>query len=81
MGLFYQLAPNRTLCTNQQSGKKVSKKRITVAVYCNQDGSEYIKPIVINDCKKPRCFGRFEPGSLVSYIPNNRKLLEKNKNS
>jgi len=42
MGLFYQLAPNRTLCTNQQSGKKVSKKRITVAVCCNQDGSEYL---------------------------------------
>ena len=52
-------------------GKKINKDRISVAFLCYQTGDEYFKPIVINNNKEPRCFGKYvEPNTKVSFYFN-----------
>ena len=64
--LFYKLTPDTTLATNGINGIKQSKERLTVALCVNADGSDKLKPIVINKSKAPRCFGKtFNPSSIV----------------
>jgi hypothetical protein len=54
-GLFWKLQPDRTLATQQTSGGKKSKDRITLALTVNADGSEKLEPWVIGRSKNPRC--------------------------
>ena len=49
--LFYKLQPCHTLATSSINGQKVSKERITVALCMNADGSDKLKPIIINKLK------------------------------
>jgi hypothetical protein len=67
--LFYKLLPNRTLSDGPVSGKKVSKERITIAFIASANG-EKIRPIVIGKHQKPRCFGKWNPNSVVDYYFN-----------
>jgi hypothetical protein len=67
--LFYKLLPNRTLADGPVSGKKVSKERITIAFIASANG-EKIRPIVIGKHAKPRCFGKWNPNSVVDYYFN-----------
>ncbi|GKF59962.1 CENP-B homolog protein 2-like protein, partial [Tanacetum coccineum] len=39
-GLFFRLQPDHSLATMQLEGKKQDKERLTVAICCNEDGSE-----------------------------------------
>ena len=57
-GLFYDALPNKTLAKKNEicTGFKASKKRLTVLVGANMDGSEKCKLLVIGKYKKPRCF-------------------------
>nr|CCA19907.1 hypothetical protein TRIADDRAFT_5525 [Albugo laibachii Nc14] len=55
-GLFYCLAPNKTIAQRQVRGLKKSKTRVTVALMCNADGSDKHEPFIIVHAKKPRCF-------------------------
>ncbi len=55
--------------------KKINKDRITVAIIANADGSERIKPIVIGKHQKPRCFGKWNPNSIVSYYFNSNAWM------
>ena len=54
-GLFWKLQPDRSLATQQTSGGKKSKDRITIALTCNADGSEKLEPWIIGHSKNPRC--------------------------
>lgn len=55
-GLFYKLAPNRTLADSVVSGEKRGKERLTVGLCANMDGSIKLPPLVINKSLKPRAF-------------------------
>jgi len=69
--LFYKLQPCHTLATSSINGQKVTKERITVALCMNADGSDKLKPIIINKSKRPRSFGKsFNPQSICSYYHN-----------
>jgi hypothetical protein len=52
--LFYKLLPMSTLATSAVSGTKQSKDRLTIALCMNADGSDKLKPIVINKSARPR---------------------------
>lgn len=55
-GLFYQQAPRRTICSAPLGGLKKSKKRLTIRLLCNADGTYKSHPIVIGNSKHPTCF-------------------------
>jgi hypothetical protein len=55
-GLFFCMPPDRTLASQQLSGIKANKTRITVALCTNADGSDIRKPLFIGHSKKPQCF-------------------------
>ncbi|ETV91149.1 hypothetical protein H310_14160 [Aphanomyces invadans] len=54
---FYCSTPSKTVCTKGIPGRKKVKKRITVAVTSNADGSSKWPLLFIGNARKPRCFG------------------------
>lgn len=76
-GLFWKSTPGKTLATEQVSGKKKEKDRITIAVTCNADGSEYYPLWIIGRSQNPRCFkkGVATRGLNFHYRFNSKKWM------
>ncbi|RHY48324.1 hypothetical protein DYB38_014371 [Aphanomyces astaci] len=53
---FYCMAPHRSITRHRQPGTKKSKKRITIALTTNADGSDVVDPLFIGSAARPRCF-------------------------
>ena len=51
--VIYSAPPDRGLASQQMSGKKKEKFRISIGLACNADGSEQLEPIFIGRAKKP----------------------------
>ena len=70
---FYPYAPpDRGLATQQMSGKKREKFRITIAVACNAEGDK-LDLFFIGKAEKPRCFKKQKPEQRGFYYRNNKK--------
>jgi hypothetical protein len=65
--------PDRDLVTQQMSGKKKDKFRITLGLACNADGSEMLPLLFIRKYKNPRCFKQKSPEARGLYYRNNTK--------
>ena len=75
-GLFFKMTPDRSLTTaDDTKGVKRQKDRITVALCCNLDGSEKMRPFVIGKTLKPRCFKHFRPELYVDYTANKKAWM------
>jgi hypothetical protein len=72
-GLFYNMAPDRTIASRQTEGVKQDKTRITIALTTNADGSEYISPLFIGHANKPRCFKKKTGSELGFEYKSNTK--------
>lgn len=55
-GLFYKMAPDRTVSAHRPQGRKKSKDRITVLVCANADGSDKFELMFIGSSLQPRAF-------------------------
>lgn len=57
-GLFWEALPNLALGFRGETceGGKKSKKRVTVLLCANADGSDKLTPLVIGKSRRPRCF-------------------------
>ena len=70
-GLFYNLAPDKTISRRQIEGAKKDKTRITISFTCNADGLDKVEPLFIGHANRPLCFkdraGRCETGAELSY--------------
>lgn len=64
---FYCAAPEKTISTNRMSGRKQVKKRLTVAVCCNADGSTKRPLLFVGAVRRPRCFGKQTAEELGLY--------------
>ncbi|GBC29359.2 tigger transposable element-derived protein 6-like [Rhizophagus irregularis DAOM 181602=DAOM 197198] len=53
-GLYWDLEPSKTLARGPLSGKKKSKKRVTILLTCNATGTEKLTPFFIHTSKNPR---------------------------
>ena len=76
LGLFYKLAPDRTMSFKGEKcvGGKLSKERITVLVCANMTGTEKRKLLVIGKFNKPRCFKNVKK-LPVNYTANKRSWM------
>ena len=75
-GLFYRMDANKSLTTSSDTkGKKQKKDRITVALCCNADGSEKIKPFIIGKSLNLRCFKNFSVQLYVNYKANKKAWM------
>ena len=76
--LFYKAVPNKTmhykgLACNEV---KVSKERLSLLLCTNMDGSEKLKPFLIGQFEKPRCFKGINISNLgVSYRWNKKAWM------
>ena len=57
-GIYFKALPDGTLCFRSEeiSGSKKNKERLTVMVAANMDGSEKLPLLVVGKSKSPRCF-------------------------
>lgn len=75
---MYSAPPDHGLATQQMSGKKKDKFRITIGLACNADGSEKLPLLFIGKSAKPRCFrGRTPKALSFDYlrIPTDSEIL------
>ena len=70
--VLFSAPPDRGLATEQMSGKKRDKFRITMGIGCNADGSEKLPIVFIGKSAKPRCFKKKTPEQLGFYYRNNK---------
>ena len=77
-GLYYRALPSRSMVVrgDEAKGGKKSKERITVLLACSAVG-EKLKPLVIGNSAKPRCFKKL-PSLLclpVTYASNKKAWM------
>ena len=72
-GLFYCLAPDRTIATRQLEGMKKDKARISIALCANSDGTEKDELLFIGHAAKPRAFNKKSGKELGFFYRNNKK--------
>lgn len=81
-GLYYRGRPSKTLDhTGNVRGKKKILDRITMLLCCNLTGRHRLKILAIHKSAKPRCFGQWDPNTIVDYHNNssawmNAKIFE-----
>ncbi|CAC5404538.1 Tigger transposable element-derived protein 6 [Mytilus coruscus] len=73
-GLFFRALPDKTLADRGKDckGGKKSKQRLTVMLCCSVRG-EKLKPLVIGNANKPRCFRNLDVKSLPVTWKANKK--------
>ena len=72
-GLFYSMAPDRTIASRQIEGSKKNCTRITIAFTANADGTHKLEPFIIGNATRPRCFKKKTGEELGFYYRNNKK--------
>src|SRR5436190_3783859 len=72
-GLFYNMAPDKTITQRQIEGSKKDKTRITIAFTCNANGSDQVEPLFIGHAGKPRCFMKKTGADLGFFYLHNQK--------
>ena len=72
-GLFYRMAPDRTIARRQIEGSKKDKTRLTFVFAANADGSHKMEPLIIGHAQRPRAFNRKSGEQLGFYYRSNAK--------
>jgi hypothetical protein len=72
-GLFYCMAPDRTIASRQLGGMKKDKTRITVALCANSNGTEKMELFFIGHAEKPRAFKKKHAKDYKLYYRWNKK--------
>ena len=79
--LFYTAAPRTTIAHGSFSGIKENKKRLTVGLICNADGTDkWLEPLLIGHAKKPDCF-KNSIGKRLSAADHGFSLYFNNQNA
>jgi hypothetical protein len=69
----FQFQADNSLVTKQLEGRKLNKERLTLALCCNEDGSDKLPLWVIKKYKNPHCFKNVNLGSLGCTYQSNAK--------
>lgn len=71
--LYYRSSSMKTMSKAPVSGVKVDKTRMTIAFFCNADGSSNISPVIIGYYEKPRCFKKRRASDLGFHYYSDKK--------
>lgn len=71
---FFCAALTRTISAHQMAGRKLQKKRLTVALCCNAMGSTKLPVLFVGAVQQPRCFDKNRPRSSVLTSNARRKV-------
>lgn len=75
-GLFYKMAPDKTIAQHRLPGRKKQKDRITFMPCCNSDGSEKFEVMFIGKSQQPRVFKKRSGAQLgLDYHNNSRSWM------
>lgn len=77
-GLYFRAQPVKNVVTIPLRIRKLQKDRITIGFCLNATGEEKLKLVVVYKSKSPRCFGGWNPESLVHYHYNNHARMTNN---
>ena len=70
------MLPDRSLSTAEATkGIKKAKDRLTVVLTCNADRTDKLKPFVIGESQKPRCFRDFNVNLYAHYTANKKAWM------
>ncbi|KAI1000312.1 hypothetical protein K3495_g7883, partial [Podosphaera aphanis] len=72
-GLFFRMAPDKTIAKRQIEGSKKDKSRITIAFTANADGTHKLPPFFIGHAQKPRAFNKKSGEQLGFFYRWNKK--------
>nr|CCA27075.1 hypothetical protein TRIADDRAFT_5525 [Albugo laibachii Nc14] len=72
-GLFYCVAPDKTIARRPVEVSKKIQTRVTVALTCNADGLDKCEPFIIGYANKYRCFQKKSGDQLGFYYRSNLK--------
>ncbi|CAB4437326.1 unnamed protein product [Rhizophagus irregularis] len=76
-GLYWDLEPSKTLARGPLSGKKKSKKRVTILLTYNVTGTEKLTPFFIYTSKNPRALkGKKKDDLPVNYYWNKTAWMQ-----
>ena len=65
--VLYRAPPASTISRNAYPGVKKDRKRLTVALICNADGSDKREPLIIGNSEKPASFKKKIGKSLIYF--------------
>ena len=71
-GLFYRMAPGKTIAQRQKGEMKQHKTRLTVALLTNETGLHW-DFMIIGQAERPRFFKKKIGGQLSFYYQSNKK--------
>ena len=75
--MYWDLEPSKTLAQGALSGKKKSKKRVTLLLTCNTTGTEKLKPIFIHKYENSQILCRKKKEELpVNYYWNSTAWIQ-----
>ena len=75
--MYWDLEPSKTLAQGPLSGKKKSKKRVTLLLTCNATGTEKLKPLFIHTYQNPRILrGKKKEELPVDYYWNSTSWMQ-----
>lgn len=57
-GLFYNMAPDRTISMHQLASRKQEKTKLTILAWCSANGTREVPIMFIEKSKKPHCFNK-----------------------
>ena len=70
----YKLESDKTLATKCLFGHKKNKKRLSVTLCANVNGSHKLPPLIIEKFAKPRCFKNINISNLKMTYQSNLKI-------
>ena len=73
--LYYQCLPQGTYILkteNNARGSKGSKKRVTVLLCTNANGTDKFNPMLIGNAENPRCFKNIQKDNLPVIYRSNK---------
>jgi hypothetical protein len=72
-GLFYQMAPSKTISRRGFSASKKAKIRLSILLCANADGTDKRDPLILGHANKPRCFKKKTGAELGFNYTSNKK--------
>ena len=74
-GIFYKIAPTKTIARKHRSGFKILKDRVSALFCCNMSGTDKRTPLIIGLPIKTTLLNNFNYRNYVQYTHSNKAWM------